>query len=88
MGITDGNSQIKYGNRENGQEMPSPVSAPVIADFPNFFLFLIFPIKMVHGLFIRDIVPVGIGFSRLVFIPISVGVHVWHCKSNLTLSIP
>ena len=36
-GKTDGNSCLEYGNRENGREMPSPVSVPVTAEISRFF---------------------------------------------------
>ena len=43
MGTTDGNSCIKYSNRENGREKTPPVSVPVPADFfLFFFLVLVF----------------------------------------------
>jgi hypothetical protein len=63
---------MKYGNRKNGRETPSPVSFPLPPFFPVFFLFLFFSDETVHGRFIRDSVPVGTGFSRPIFNPTGV----------------
>ena len=65
----DGNSCMKFGCRENGQEKSSPVLFLFLPVFLVFFSVPVFSVETVHGRFIRETVPVGTGFSHPVFIP-------------------